>query len=118
MNNFKQMLREAIKSVFCEMNSLSSEDARSEIRGYINDTRTSSIFYAWDNDTTEYYRPVDAKFDWSKLLPIPSNRIANSANIPSLFIDEQPMNESFIDDKTYKMGIASDDYYFMYKAAA
>jgi hypothetical protein len=116
MTTFKKRLKEAIKSVLCDMSSLSNEEIRAEVKSYLVDNRASALFYAWDYNVPGQDDSIDAKFDWKRFLPEISNCKARYGKAPSLFGDEQ-VDEDMHQNDWHDTHLASDDY-FEFRAAA
>ena len=116
MNTFKKRLSEAIKSVFNDLDSMSSDEFRSEIKKFIYDQRTDAILYAWDSVSTECYDSVGSCYELKEMLqPLMTIDVCYK-NIPSLFFDDLDFDK--IDQgNNYKKEVSSDDYY-LFKAAA
>jgi hypothetical protein len=117
MNNFKNRLREAIKSVFSDMDLLSEEEVKAEIGKYLYDDRTSTILYGWDHENAIEYLSVESFGLW-KDIPIheDENILINSEQFPILFPYES-VNKDCFHGQEYKKYLISDDY-FEFKAAA
>lgn len=115
--NFKERLSLAIKSVFNDLNSMTSDEFRSEIKRFFYDDRTLALLYAWDGVSAQIYDPIDSNFEWKELTSdrMPPVKLCHQ-NIPPIFFDDQRY-EKISDDHRYEKNIASDDY-FRFMAAA
>lgn len=120
MNTFKLKLREAIKSVVKEINSMSKQEFRQELNRAKNSDRARSLFYAWNPSFNKSFTFKGCYTSWQKLsVDVQSFGNVAERQPESLFKDERKKCIKK-DAVAYEQDVptGSSDDYFTFRAAA